>query len=343
MTLLTPLLSPPHLLSHLSRLFLAAAIASALLACGEPSIEHSADDSLRLNQIQLKATHNSYRPGRLDNPLVDWRYDHSPIAEQLEDQGVRGLEFDLIYDHALDRYRVEHIPEVDPETHCPFLSDCLEAVRDFSERHPAHHPIFIQIEPRGAFDEDVEARIALFESEVRAIFSEEQLITPDDVRGGAISLRDALEDRGWPTLGETRGKVFIYLDSKRETSLAYAGDDGRLEGKVAFPSSLAEDPFAGFMVINEVSDGRALEAVRAGFLVRVRAEDLKELFNQGLDRAEAALATGAQIISTDFPVKRGELDYFFDIPGGAPSRCNPITAPAECESEWIEDPSLLRR
>lgn len=322
-------------------LFTLLTISVSLSGCSDASTEHPADDRIRLNQLQLKATHNSYRPGDLENPLVDWRYDHPPILVQLEEQGVRGLEFDLVYDPELDRYRVEHIPEVDDETHCPFLSDCLEAVRDFSERHPGHHPIFIQVEPRGAFDEDVEGRIALFESEVRAIFSEEQLIMPDDVRGEAPSLREALEERGWPTLGETRGKIFIYLDSKREISIAYAGEGGTLEGKVAFPSSRAGDPFAGFMVINEVRDERAIEAVRAGFLVRVRAEDLRELFNEGVDRAEAALETGAQIISTDFPVRREELDYFFSIPGGTPSRCNPITAPEECESEWIEDPARL--
>ena len=319
----------------------AAALALTLTACGESPSAHPADDTLRLNQLQLKATHNSYRPGQLDNPLVDWRYDHPPLEVQLEEQGVRGLELDLVYDAELDRYRIEHIPELDAETHCPFLSDCLEDVRRFSERHPGHHPIFIQVEPRGSFDEDTDARIALFEREVRAIFDESQLITPDSVRGDAPTLSAALEERGWPTLGETRGKIFIYLDSKREISIAYAGEGGTLEGKVAFPSSRADDPFAGFMVINEVRDERAIEALRAGFLVRVRAEDLRELFIEGVDRAEAALRTGGQIISTDFPVRREELDYFFSIPGGTPSRCNPITAPKECESEWIEDPARL--
>jgi hypothetical protein len=33
----------------------------------------------------------------------------------------------------------------------------------------------------------------------------------------------------------------------------------------------------------------------------------------------------------------------FDIPGGTPSRCNPVTAPANCRSADIEDPSLLSR
>lgn len=326
-------------------LFFACALALqsflALSACDGVSTVHPADEKLRLNHIQLKATHNSYRPGRLDHAVVDWRYDHAPILVQLEEQGVRGLEFDLIHDPFLERYRVEHIPEADDETHCPFLTDCLEAVRDFSERHPGHHPIFIQIEPRGAFDDDTEARIARFESEVLSVFDRAHLITPDDVRGEALSLREAVRERGWPTLGETRGKIFIYLDSSREISLAYAGPDGRLEGRVAFPDSRMDDPFAGFMVINAVGDGRAREAVEAGFLVRVRAEHLRELFNEGVDRAEAALETGAQVISTDFPVKREELDYFFDIPGGTPSRCSPVTAPEDCKSEWIEDPSRL--
>jgi hypothetical protein len=34
--------------------------------------------------------------------------------------------------------------------------------------------------------------------------------------------------------------------------------------------------------------------------------------------------------------------YVVEIPGGTPARCNPITAPAECASEDIEDPKLMK-
>ena len=38
---------------------------------------------------------------------------------------------------------------------------------------------------------------------------------------------------------------------------------------------------------------------------------------------------------TDFPAKVPETSYFVEIPGGAPSRCNPITAPTECRTDAL--------
>lgn len=45
-----------------------------------------------------------------------------------------------------------------------------------------------------------------------------------------------------------------------------------------------------------------------------------------------------QLISTDFPHgDRIENGYAIAIPGGTPSRCNPVTAPDRCEATGIED------
>ncbi|MFE4959941.1 Ca2+-dependent phosphoinositide-specific phospholipase C [Streptomyces sp. NPDC056653] len=54
---------------------------------------------------------------------------------------------------------------------------------------------------------------------------------------------------------------------------------------------------------------------------------------------EAALASGAQIVSTDFPVPglaaRYGSDYVAQLPGGGPARCNPVGAPRSCHT--VED------
>jgi len=57
---------------------------------------------------------------------------------------------------------------------------------------------------------------------------------------------------------------------------------------------------------------------------------------------EAALATGAQLVSTDFPAPVTGLSYSVAIPGGTPSRCSP-GAPQGCTPEAIEDPAKLAR
>ncbi|MEZ4238711.1 MAG: hypothetical protein R3F59_21680 [Myxococcota bacterium] len=46
-------------------------------------------------------------------------------------------------------------------------------------------------------------------------------------------------------------------------------------------------------------------------------------------------------MSTDYPAPLGWTSYWVEIPGGAPSRCNPVTAPEDCASTDVEDPARL--
>jgi hypothetical protein len=56
-------------------------------------------------------------------------------------------------------------------------------------------------------------------------------------------------------------------------------------------------------------------------------------------RRDAALASGAQFVSTDYPVPNPDFGtgYFVEIPDGAPARCNPVNAPAGCRNGALED------
>ena len=47
------------------------------------------------------------------------------------------------------------------------------------------------------------------------------------------------------------------------------------------------------------------------------------------------LNSPAHFISSDFPYAQQD-GYWFDLTGGAPSRCNPVTAPPTCRAEDIE-------
>jgi hypothetical protein len=60
---------------------------------------------------------------------------------------------------------------------------------------------------------------------------------------------------------------------------------------------------------------------------------------------DAALASGAQFVSTDYPVPDADFGtgYLVEIPGGMPARCNPISAPADCTPLDIENPAALAR
>jgi hypothetical protein len=151
-----------------------------------------------------------------------------------------------------------------------------------------------------------------------------------------------LAANGWPTLGAVRGRVLFYLDCDRDFCLEYAGAD--LEGRVAFVASEPGDAFAAVRVMNTPGDD-VRAAVAAGYLVRTRAISMPDALHDDaltlhaeLDRA---LASGAQIISTDVPVARSDIAVHAVIPDGMPSRCNPVTAPTDCISTSIEDPTRI--
>jgi hypothetical protein len=86
--------------------------------------------------------------------------------------------------------------------------------------------------------------------------------------------------------------------------------------------------------------------VKQGFLIRTRADaDTLEARSGDTTMRDAALASGAQFVSTDYPVPNPDFGtgFFVEIPGGTPARCNPINAPADCIALDIENPAALRR
>jgi hypothetical protein len=326
--------------------------ALALMSCSSESplrprgaFEYPLDETLRLNQLQAKATHNSYHVSTSGTMPLDWNYTHAALDVQLESQGVRGVELDVHWKASLGAYEVYHLPLIDEGTTCRRFTECLETLRAWSDAHPGHHPIFVQIEAKFPLSEgeERETYFASIDAEVRSVLPDELLITPDDVRGAHATLAEAISMDGWPTLGEARGRFLFSFDCDRDICVSYAGPAGDLAGRVMFPDSQPTDAFAAFMVVNDALSPSAREAVEAGYLVRVFAEDLVGVLEGGPDELEAALATGAQVVSTDFPVPRDDVDYVATIPGGTPSRCNPVTAPADCTSSDIEDPGQLSR
>ncbi len=310
------------------------------------AFDYPLDDVLRMNHVQLEATHNSYHL-RPDNENKDWAYSHVPLADQLERQGVRGVEIDVHWNDECGRFEVYHLPILDPRSTCKLFTDCLDALRGWSDAHPGHFPIFVHLEPKDEFDADVtEARLAALEHEVLAVFLREQIISPDEVKGSASSLAKAVTETGWPTLRKTRGRVLFYLDMGGRNRDVYTHGAKDLNGRLLFVDSRPGDPYAAVMVINDaVVDASAIKgAVKTGYIVRSFGEKNVPSALAG-DRADldAALADGSHVISSDFPAKVPETTFFEEIPGGTPARCNPLVAPSECTSLAIEDPSKLAR
>ena len=81
------------------------------------------------------------------------------------------------------------------------------------------------------------------------------------------------------------------------------------------------------------------DLVAAGYLVRTRADaDTVEARAGNTVPRDAALASGAQFVSTDYPVEDPAFGtgYVVRIPGGMPARCNPVNAPPACREAGLE-------
>lgn len=305
-------------------------------------------------------------------------YTHLPLTRQFEEQGIRQIEIDVFADPlgglyaqraglavigenpdagipALDQpgFKVLHLQDIDFETTCLTFVDCLREVKTWSDARPGHLPIMILVEakddilpafipfaipvPIGA------AELDALDAEIRSVFPPEQLITPDDVRRGRATLDEAVRTLGWPPLGAARGKVLFCLDNGGAKRDAYLAGHPVLDGRVLFTPASPGDPDAGFVKENDPlgDPARIPGLVEAGYIVRTRADaDTEQARSGDTMQREAALGSGAQYVSTDYPIADPDFGtgYLVAIPGGAPGRCNPVNAPAGCRATALERP-----
>jgi hypothetical protein len=366
----------------LSALAFAAACSSLFAAAQTQS---PADDStLKLNQIQVIGTHNSYHAGIAPNESKLWQakyakafegldYKHQPLPEQF-DSGVRQIELDVyadtkggLYAHPsgpamaaaaglpsdpnLDPngimnkpgFKVMHVQDIDYRSTCqPFIA-CLQQVRDWSHAHPNHVPIFILVETKqGAPHGDLHlttpepftaATFDALDAEIRSIFPANEVITPDDVRGHYATLNEAVLAGNWPTLGGARGKV-VFLMDQRPVGPVYLAGHPSLRGRVIFTNAEPGQPDAAFIERNDGPAADIAALVKQGYLIRTRTDsDTKEARVDNTTTRDAMIASGAQLLSTDYPASepaRWEGHFTVALPENAVARCNPINAPATC-------------
>lgn len=111
-----------------------------------------------------------------------------------------------------------------------------------------------------------------------------------------------------------------------------------------FIDSTPDDSFAGIMPMNNpLNDFDKIQsAVKQGFIVRTMAGTCcDDAINNDYTRVNSAIASGAHFIGTDFPEKVEGYEFYLEIPGGTPSRCNPVIAPDFCTSGDIKKIGIL--
>lgn len=320
---------------------LAACSSSDSAADTAPTFDYPRDDELRVNQLQLLASHNSYHVETTELP--EWSYSRDPLDVQAEEQGIRGFELDL--NVSTDDVQVYHVETLDEGTTCLEFVDCLQTLLDWSDAHPAHHLLVVTLEMKLGLDQvdEPQADYDLVEEQLYSVWPRDRVVTPDDVQGDAATVHDAVTTTGWPTLGATREKILFAFDNADWSDWASDGQT-TTSGLFLFPNAhgVTDAAASAFHILNDPDVDPIADVVGLGELVRTRADsDCEEAQAGDTTRRDLALASGAQIVSTDFPVPEPDTGYVVSIPGGTPSRCNLLTAPTDCTSTDIEDPDFL--
>src|SRR5690606_14637832 len=162
----------------------------------------------------------------------------------------------------------------------------------------------------------------------------------DDVRGDRETLEDAVLLDGWPTVEESRGKVMFALVDTGPSADVYREGAPALEGRLAFTSSTPGEPDAAFVRVDDsLEDGEQLRKwALDGYLIRTRT-DVPGVHAPEDDTAlrDAALESGAHFLSTDYYVAHEETGYVVELPGGVVARCNPVTAPPDCDDDRLAE------
>lgn len=288
---------------------------------------------LGMRQIELDIVYDP-QGGRFADPLL-------PRQTALS---YGALPFDASDMHA-PGFKVLHSQDIDVRSSCVTWIACLEEIKAWSDANPDHVPILIMFNAKEggsaypgvtpALDYTAAAYRAL-DAETLSVFPADRIIKPDDVRAGANSLREAVLAGGWPKLDQARGKVFFALDEGPEKVRTYMDGRSSLQGLPMFVNSVSDDAeHAAYFTINSPirDQERIRAAVQAGFIVRTRADaDTREARQNSTTRREAAFASGAHYISTDYYVPRPEFsDYSVSLPGNSAARCNPVRLNLSCQ------------
>lgn len=297
------------------------------------------DDLLKITDITMRCTHNSYHiepPEPFDDTH---RYTHKPLDVQLGEQGVRAFELDV---HSGDGFPVQHIPfGIDDLSTCPDLGACLGIINTWSAANAKHHLVVVWVEIKDELDGVTIEDYAAFDAVIRGALPPERLYEPDEFKRGHATMREALLAEGWPTIGETRGQVMlVLLDVDLPHNRDYTNNYTTIDGRAMFARASAtqyELPWAVIAKIDNPTDAPAIAAARAaGLLIASNTGGAGSPDADNAARLAGGIANGSHMLCDDFPAAVPDQTYYLDLPGGTPSICNPQTAPKECTPAAIE-------
>lgn len=277
----------------------------------------------KINQIQYLSTHNSYKKkmpsfyysiGRAysdaTNQTMHYQYAHNTLTEQLNN-GIRGLELDIRYQ--FDQFYVYHQPVTDARTHNPIWKTTLEELLLWSSRNPGHTMVNIIIELKDdsllfnpSYKKLTDELLLNLDKSISYTMGRNKLVTPSFLINNYDNLEEMVANNGWPSFTRTRGKFMFLLHYHNEYTDKYISLDQSLSSQIMVPMIESKylneyKEFAAVLLHNEPEVDFIQELVTQNYIVRTRM-DINATYDEL--RARNAVSSGAQIISTDFPIGR---------------------------------------
>jgi len=177
--------------------------------------------AVRLNEVVMLGTQASYRLAPTSGVAEDVPslfLCQRPLDRQADFMGVRAFQLDIHRRPAEgDPFPVFHtVFGDDNRTNCNDIQQCMWVLRAWSDRHPGHLPIIVEI---NGVDEPDEVRDDLrpgwprvLEQQLTAVVGFDKIYTPFDfVEGDYESINQRVRTQGWPQIEELRDKFIFVL------------------------------------------------------------------------------------------------------------------------------------
>ncbi|GAA5152898.1 phosphatidylinositol-specific phospholipase C1-like protein [Microbacterium pseudoresistens] len=281
-------------------------------------------DETPWSDVQSIATHNSYAiaPDLIQNAVLQiarpgepakLAYSHDPLWDQL-DQGVRSVELDLRV-HDDGALRLTHVPVLANASNAPDFRLALEEIALWSDSHPGHLPITILVEFKSDY---------AFLDPTLTEWDDDGLGLVDDAiqenLGDALFSPAELDGNDWPVVGDLRDRVMVIMHPGPLAPVY--GTSGEVDRTMFLASQDTAKAGMPFVVHNAPDPRTIMQLRQGGLIVRTRAD--ADLSTDPAER-DRALASGAQVISTDFPAPKEQSDtgYTVSFPDGDLNRVIP--------------------
>lgn len=302
------------------------------------NIEEAFSQGVKLNEIAVIGTHNSYQLkatlpkrglmrllqiislGAVENKAI---FEMDTFTEQLQ-QGVRNLEIDIetVDDNGDVSFIVTHDPILDNVSSAYNLKTALEEIALWSDNNPGHIPVYLLLEPKGSVPsvnnlQDFSLEYALALDKVIKEALGEKLLTPSAVMGEYETFEEMRNADAWPYLSDCTGKIIVLLHPCGVTD-AYINNDITLRSQSIFPMlrfGEIDKPYASFILDNNPADATENNKITVDeyrLMVRTRADDYPDFSDERYALVENCKSN---IITTDYPprsVRTKDHTYSFN-------------------------------